>query len=131
MKNKERRPGAKPFPGAKAKGSGETRPAAAKPYASKGRDERQARPPRCDAEALKPKLQPQSPDTTAEPARALTVRNGDRPTERVPLILESSGAGDFHLIDSGDGLIRSLSHRAPGSPGFVAEGAAHPCMGQG
>ncbi len=104
VKNKERRPGAKPFPGAKAKASGDTRPGSAKPYPSKGRDDRQARPPRRDAEAPKPKPQPQSPDATAEPARALTVRNGNRPVEHVPLILESSGAGDFHLIDSGDGL---------------------------
>ncbi|MDH4439429.1 MAG: class I SAM-dependent methyltransferase [Rhizobium sp.] len=104
MKNKERRPGAKPFPGAKAKASGGTRPGSAKPHPSKGRDERQARPPRREAEAVKAKPQPQSSETTAEPARALTVRTGDRPTERVPLILESTGAGDFHLIDSGDGL---------------------------
>ena len=31
------------------------------------------------------------------------TRSGDRPAERVPVILESLGAGDFHLIDSGDG----------------------------
>lgn len=41
--------------------------------------------------------------TTAEPQRALIVRTGERPAERVPLILESQGAGDFHLIDSGEG----------------------------
>jgi len=40
---------------------------------------------------------------TAEPQRALIVRTGERPAERVPLILESQGAGDFHLIDSGEG----------------------------
>ncbi len=31
-------------------------------------------------------------------------RQGERPLERIPLILESSGAGDFHLIDSGNAL---------------------------
>ena len=36
--------------------------------------------------------------------RPLIVRSGERPAERVPVILESSGAGDFHLIDSGNGL---------------------------
>ncbi|MEZ2130925.1 MULTISPECIES: class I SAM-dependent methyltransferase [unclassified Sinorhizobium] len=38
---------------------------------------------------------------TAE--RRVTLRNGERPAERVPVILESPGAGDFHLIDSGNG----------------------------
>lgn len=42
----------------------------------------------------------------AEPApqRLLIQRVGERPSERVPVILESRGAGDFHLIDSGNGL---------------------------
>ena len=31
------------------------------------------------------------------------TRSGERPAERVPVILESLGAGDFHLIDSGNG----------------------------
>ncbi|WP_147178581.1 class I SAM-dependent methyltransferase [Ciceribacter naphthalenivorans] len=48
-----------------------------------------------------------SPDDSArapiEPQRTLIVRTGERPAERVPLILESQGAGDFHLIDSGAG----------------------------
>ena len=35
--------------------------------------------------------------------RPLKTRSGDRPAERVPVILESLGAGDFHLIDSGNG----------------------------
>jgi 23S rRNA (cytosine1962-C5)-methyltransferase len=43
-------------------------------------------------------------DAAAEPARTLAIRSGERPAERVPLILESHGAGDFHLIDSGEGL---------------------------
>ncbi|MBR0557199.1 class I SAM-dependent rRNA methyltransferase [Ciceribacter sp. L1K23] len=40
---------------------------------------------------------------SAEPARGLSPRSGERPAERVPLILESDAAGDFHLIDSGNG----------------------------
>ena len=38
------------------------------------------------------------------PERPLIARSGDRPSERVPVILESLGAGDFHLIDTGNGL---------------------------
>ncbi|PZM12334.1 class I SAM-dependent methyltransferase [Rhizobium tubonense] len=38
------------------------------------------------------------------PERPLIARIGDRPPERVPVILESLGAGDFHLIDTGNGL---------------------------
>jgi len=36
--------------------------------------------------------------------RPLLARQGERPIERVPVILESAGAGDFHLIDSGNAL---------------------------
>lgn len=38
------------------------------------------------------------------PPRPLVQRKGERPLERVPVILESPGAGDFHLIDSGAAL---------------------------
>ena len=103
MKNKERRPGAKPFPGAKAKAGGDTRSGSAKPASAKRSDERQSRAPRREPDVAKSKPQPQAAETGSEPARVLTVRSGDRPAERVPLILESTGAGDFHLIDSGEG----------------------------
>ena len=45
------------------------------------------------------------PEALPEPAerRPLTRRSGPLPAERVPVILESEGAGDFHLIDSGEG----------------------------
>jgi 23S rRNA (cytosine1962-C5)-methyltransferase len=39
----------------------------------------------------------------ALPARTLTRRTGDKPAERVPLILETSGEADYRLIDSGNG----------------------------
>lgn len=45
-----------------------------------------------------------APAIEQAPARPLKQRTGERPAERVPVILESSGAGDFHLIDSGNGL---------------------------
>ena len=68
------------------------------------------------------------------PERPLIVRSGERPTERVPVILESLGAGDFHLIDSGNGLkleqYGSLSHRPAGGAGAVAALARRPCLGQ-
>jgi 23S rRNA (cytosine1962-C5)-methyltransferase len=55
-------------------------------------------PARVPDRAPKPAVQP--PVET----RPLVLRTGERPPERVPVILESSGAGDFHLIDSGNGL---------------------------
>lgn len=45
-----------------------------------------------------------APPEEAGPQRVLVTRSGERPAERVPVILESSGAGDFHLIDSGNAL---------------------------
>lgn len=48
------------------------------------------------------------PDTASSlpmaEARPLIKREGVLPREHVPVILESSGAGDFYLIDSGAGL---------------------------
>lgn len=103
MKNKERRPGAKPFPGAKAKSGGDARPGAVKPVSAKRQDARQNGAPRREADFAKTGSQPAAAETASDPTRVLTIRTGDRPAERVPLILESAGAGDFHLIDSGDG----------------------------
>ncbi|MBX4965275.1 class I SAM-dependent methyltransferase [Rhizobium binae] len=88
MKQRERRPGQKRTSGT----AGESR-----------RDERTGR-------TAKPVARPaparESVGEAAAPvaaARALITRAGERPAERVPIILESLGAGDFHLIDSGDG----------------------------
>ena len=53
---------------------------------------------RPDSRPMKPASQP------VVETRPLNTRSGDRPAERVPVILESSGAGDFHLIDSGNAL---------------------------
>lgn len=90
--------------------------------ARSGKDKKQpnaARPPRrADAAEVRPERRPArspaapavrekaAPTQAAEqvPARPLKQRSGDRPAEQVPIILESSGAGDFHLIDSGNGL---------------------------
>ncbi len=65
--------------------------------------------PRRPVAPVKPASRPDSRPmkTAAQPVvetRPLNARSGERPSERVPVILESSGAGDFHLIDSGNAL---------------------------
>ncbi len=65
--------------------------------------------PRRQAVAAKPEPRlkekaPKVPPPSATETRPLLQRSGDRPSERVPVILQSSGAGDFHLIDSGNAL---------------------------
>ena len=129
MKNKERRPGGKPpsgthprvdhgqsaksgvKSGAKPGVRSSSRPAKAKPTGADSdrqqrRDEQRPRPAKPSAPAhTGHKISDVQVETVAtEPARPLMVRSGERPAERVPLILESAGAGEFHLIDSGDGL---------------------------
>lgn len=55
----------------------------------------------------KEQREPTKPDVAFAPAaeaRPLIKRQGELPRERVPVILESTGAGDFYLIDSGAGL---------------------------
>ncbi|MCJ7995081.1 class I SAM-dependent methyltransferase [Rhizobium cremeum] len=104
MKNRDRRP-MRSGPGGSSAGASRPGPRGgkdgAKGSAGKGREERpraaDKRPPRAEAEASSVRV-------AAEPARALMIRTGEPPAERVPLILESPGAGDFHLIDSGEGL---------------------------
>ncbi|MCC2608258.1 MULTISPECIES: class I SAM-dependent methyltransferase [Rhizobium/Agrobacterium group] len=75
----------------------------------KARSETGRRPARGNAAPARPV--PRSQEKSAGPAtsapaesRPLIVRAGEPPAERIPVILESSGAGDFHLIDSGKGL---------------------------
>ncbi len=66
-------------------------------------DERSSHPPK----AVRPVAARETVREATAPAaseRPLKDRTGDRPHERVPVILESLGAGDFHLIDSGTGL---------------------------
>ncbi len=70
-----------------------------------GRQETPRRSPATVQAAARTPEKPQKP--AAPPAvetRPLSRRTGERPPERVPVILESSGAGDFHLIDSGNAL---------------------------
>lgn len=106
VKNKERRPMQKASAGKAGKaikpaksGPREAEKAAhSKPRADR-RPEGATRAPRpAETPAISEPVK-----TPAEPQRTLMVRTGERPAERVPLILESQGAGDFHLIDSGEG----------------------------
>ncbi|UJW75836.1 class I SAM-dependent methyltransferase [Rhizobium sp. SL42] len=114
MKNKERRPGGKPPAGTTARadraqgGKPGGKPAKAKPAGANydrppRRDDQKSRPAKLSAPSYNAR-DAQVETVATEPVRPLMLRSGERPAERVPLILESSGAGDFHLIDSGDGL---------------------------
>ncbi|MCJ8520405.1 23S rRNA (cytosine1962-C5)-methyltransferase [Pseudorhizobium tarimense] len=84
MRNKDKRP---------VQRQGRTSPSAkpAVPRSAPARPGRAASPEKARSEE-------------AAPQRLLIERTGERPAERIPLILESSGAGDFHLIDSGNAL---------------------------
>ncbi|WP_324762784.1 class I SAM-dependent rRNA methyltransferase [Sinorhizobium meliloti] len=53
-------------------------------------------------EAAPRKSERQSVQESA-PTRRIEPRSGDKPAERVPLILETAAAAGYHLVDSGDG----------------------------
>ncbi|THV23941.1 class I SAM-dependent methyltransferase [Peteryoungia ipomoeae] len=99
VKDKQRRPGGKALDPKRASGRGPEKPTQSRPPKSLRQGDR-ARSA-STREALDVGLRTEAP---AEPQRALTRRGGELPVETVPLILESAGAGDFHLIDSGEGL---------------------------
>ena len=101
MKKKDSRPGNRARAGSEKKQVHAARPARRAEAAPKKREP--------DAVRSVPKPEPKekvaaAPAIEQAPARPLKQRTGERPAERVPVILESSGAGDFHLIDSGNGL---------------------------
>ncbi|HCL67322.1 MAG TPA: SAM-dependent methyltransferase [Rhizobium sp.] len=100
MKNKERRPAQKAGPSGKGPRIGKrTDGDAGRGGGPKDRDVRRHAAAKQDGAPAPLAAQP-----AMEPARVLQIRAGQRPAEHVPLILESLGAGDFHLIDSGEGL---------------------------
>jgi hypothetical protein len=90
LRQKERRPGQKsgtgPSGGRRSDGRSSSRPL--KPVNKPAPQREAAREPA---------------GVSAAAERPLIARTGERPPERVPVILESLGAGDFHLIDSGNG----------------------------
>lgn len=85
LRQKERRPGLK---------------SAAGPSGGRRAEDRGTRPAK-PAPAREKVREPASVPVAID--RPLMARAGERPAERVPVILESLGAGDFHLIDSGNG----------------------------
>lgn len=101
MKKKDSRPGNRVRAGSEKKQVHAAKPARRMDAAPKKREP--------DAVRSAPKSAPREkiapvPAVEQVPARPLKHRTGERPAEQVPVILESSGAGDFHLIDSGNGL---------------------------
>ncbi|TPW28069.1 class I SAM-dependent rRNA methyltransferase [Martelella alba] len=55
----------------------------------------------------RPKGRPQAAPreaAAAQPIEWIALKPGARPAERIPVILESKAAGQFHLVDSGHGL---------------------------
>ncbi|MVA57224.1 class I SAM-dependent rRNA methyltransferase [Agrobacterium vitis] len=124
MKDKSRRPPSKSAPGTASAGKGRSssRPAASVPAKShpdrnggspyRGAGQKPVRnQPGTDARdtarvaAPSPRVEKDPAQDSATPANApLALRPGPLPREKLPLILESMGAGDFHLIDSGHGL---------------------------
>ncbi len=107
MRSKDRRPGSRPQdrdakarPGAKPKGN--ARAAGNRPGEQRRSDGAETKAAfRKSASRETPRM---ADAEAALPARTLKTRSGERPTERVPVILETPGAGDFHLIDSGNQL---------------------------
>lgn len=93
MKDRDRRKAQKP--GEKAAQAGKAhapkRPSMSKPQRSSGGAERPVR-----AEAAEKRSEPVEPVL-------LPLREGARPAERVPVILETASSDGFHLIDSGHG----------------------------
>jgi 23S rRNA (cytosine1962-C5)-methyltransferase len=116
LKNKDNRPGGKPpagYDNKKKRPGKPARPASERTASPRSSDKQ--RPDQRPAQSVqKPRPVPKeytpkdkvavSPATEQLPPRDLKVRTGERPAEQVPVILESLGAGDFHLIDSGNGL---------------------------
>jgi 23S rRNA (cytosine1962-C5)-methyltransferase len=109
LKKKDNRSGGKNFAGQDKKQSRPARPEKSASFKERGQAPRRqddARPARPAAAAKDKVAQKEVAAATAAPLpqRSLMARTGDRPIEQVPVILESTGAGDFHLIDSGNGL---------------------------
>lgn len=99
VKDKQRRPGGKALDTKRAGGRGPEKPNLSRPPKPVSHGERVKPASARETSHAEPRT-----ETPAEPQRALTRRSGELPVETVPLILESAGAGDFHLIDSGEGL---------------------------
>ena len=105
VKDRDRRPGKKAGPATSSRGvqgraaptvAGRQSPAKSKPAGQGNSRPPTDRPPGTSAS--------KSPAAEIVAPRELRLRSGDKPGERIPIILETKGARDYHLIDSGDGL---------------------------
>lgn len=114
LKKKDNRPGAKPRAGQEPRNKSAGKPPRPKNAEARGRAADHVRAPTAAPvrtgsrdsakDAAKAKTNGSAVDTEQVATRPLKERTGALPSERVPVILESLGAGDFHLIDSGNAL---------------------------
>lgn len=88
--------------GAEARGGGRHDQKRPVPPKGGGFKERPPRPATTPGTEMRDKPVRQPPAQEA-PARVIARRTGDKPAERVPLILETAGASGYRLIDSGAG----------------------------
>ncbi len=106
MKDKDRRPKGKGTPPAATR-NGQSRPLSG-PKGRPSAPQQATRPsssrPTPAARAEKAEAWPAASVEAAAPVAAVRIRTGEKPAERIPVILETTGARDYHLIDSGDGL---------------------------
>ncbi|KQS90464.1 MULTISPECIES: class I SAM-dependent rRNA methyltransferase [unclassified Rhizobium] len=109
MKDKDRRPKGKAGPAASSRGGqgraaqpAKSRPPQAKPQFTRNNEGRAAPKP-APQKVVSEKIVLEKADAIA-PRAEVRIRTGAKPDERVPIILETKGARDYHLIDSGDGL---------------------------
>ncbi len=113
MKDRNRRQKKGPAATGAARASERARPAApakvaAKPDAKGGsKHPHPARAPaktrHAAAEAAPARPKKPAAEQASEPQRPVRVHSGDKPAERVPVILETAGTDDYRLIDSGAG----------------------------
>ena len=102
LKKKDSRPGAKPRAGQDNRQSRPAKPARPHDGAPRARAPEQTRA--ASKPVVRDKIVAAPQPVEQVPPRLLKQRTGVMPDERVPVILESLGAGDFHLIDMGNGL---------------------------
>ncbi len=88
--------------GAEARGGARHDQKRSAPPKGGGFKERPARPAAAQTAETREKPAKHAP-AQETPARVIARRTGEKPAERIPLILETSDASGYHLIDSGAG----------------------------
>lgn len=106
MKDKDRRPKGKAAPATSSRGVQGR--AVQAPVSRTQQPKYQQTPRPADArpasKAAPEKVPSKAAASEPAPRAEVRVRTGAKPDERIPIILETKGARDYHLIDSGDGL---------------------------